>query len=587
MFKEAIDHRPKNNFAYTYSEDKMHIRLRTKKKDIKSVNLIFGDPYDFVNGKWMYLKSEMKMSGFDELFDYWFIEVTPEFKRLRYGFEISDGLETTYYTEKGFYPEPISEIGYYFCFPFLNKIDIFVAPEWVKDTVWYQIFPERFANGNEDINPPNTLAWGSTNPTPENFFGGDFEGVINHIDHLVELGITGIYFTPIFKAYSNHKYDTIDYMEIDPQFGDKETFKRLVETCHQHGIKVMLDAVFNHSGYYFPQFQDVLENGENSVYKDWFHLREFPIQIEPKPNYDTFAFTPLMPKLNTENQEVKDYLLEVGRYWVREFNIDGWRLDVANEVDHQFWREFRQEVKAINPDVYILGEIWHDSMPWLQGDQFDAVMNYPFTTGAVKYFAEDTIQATEFTNMISKVQHMYPNNVNEVAFNLLDSHDTPRILTVCGGNKEKLKLLYVFQMSFTGSPCIYYGDEVGMTGDHDPGCRKCMVWDKNEQDHELFNHLKKLIRLRKEHQAFKENDIRFIEANDETNHIIYSKAAGNEEFIFILNNSADKLEVSVPVNGKDYTDIWTGKTYTNEATKIHLTLNSYGFSILCVSNHCG
>ncbi|SFA79227.1 MULTISPECIES: glycoside hydrolase family 13 protein [unclassified Bacillus (in: firmicutes)] len=579
MLKEAVYHRPKNNYAYAYNETELHIRLRTKRNDVDSVQLVYGDPYEHTESGWVTKQTTMKISGSDDLFDYWFVSVAPEFKRLRYGFILTSGDETIVYTEKGFYEEvPNNDTAYFFCFPFLNKIDVFQAPEWAKETVWYQIFPERFANGNPDLNPPGTLAWGEEEPTPHNFFGGDFEGVIKHIDHLVELGISGIYFTPIFKAFSNHKYDTIDYMEIDPQFGDKETFKRLVEVCHANGIKVMLDAVFNHSGYFFPQFQDVLEKGEASIYKDWFYLREFPIVTEPKPNYDTFAFTQFMPKLNTENQEVKDYLLEVGRYWVREFDIDGWRLDVANEVDHQFWREFRLAVKGIRPDVYILGEIWHDSMPWLQGDQFDAVMNYPFTTGALNFIAKDQIKAKEFSNIISNVQHSYPNNVNEVAFNLLDSHDTPRILTQCGGNIDKLKLLYIFQLSFTGSPCIYYGDEVGMTGEQDPGCRKCMVWDTEKQNRDLFNHLKKLISLRKEHQAFRNNDITFIETNDATNHVIYSKTDGSSEYIFILNNSVDSVNVVIPesLSVSNALDLWTNETIETD----EILIDGFGFKIL-------
>ncbi|TWD94527.1 alpha amylase catalytic subunit [Neobacillus bataviensis] len=315
----------------------------------------------------------------------------------------------------------------------------------------------RFANGNPKLNPEGTLTWGSQNPEPDTFFGGDLEGIIENINHLVKLGVTGIYFTPIFKAVTNHKYDTIDYMEIDPHFGDKFTFKELVEVCHKNGIRVMLDAVFNHSGFYFNAFQDVLEKQEKSNYKDWFHLREFPVQAFPEPNYDTFAFTHMMPKLNTEHPEVKEYLLHVAKYWIEEFDIDGWRLDVANEVDHEFWRAFRKTVKAIKPDAYILGEIWHDSMPWLQGYQFDAVMNYPFTNTSLDFFAKDKINAEEFAQQLTKVLTSYPKNVNEVAFNLLGSHDTPRVLTVCDENIDKLKLLFLFQLSFIGTPCIYYG----------------------------------------------------------------------------------------------------------------------------------
>ncbi|UPM53093.1 glycoside hydrolase family 13 protein [Gottfriedia acidiceleris] len=581
MLKESIYHRPKNNYAYAYNNETLHIRLRTKKNDITSVNLIHGDPYDWKDGAWVINKTEMKKSGSTELFDYWFIEIKPPFRRLRYGFEISSLDETITYTERGFYEEiPTDDTAYYFCFPFLNEIDVFKAPSWAKETVWYQIFPERFANGDPSINPDGVLAWESEEPSTNNFFGGDFEGVIHHLDHLVELGINGIYFTPIFKAFSNHKYDTIDYMEIDSQFGTKETFKRLVDECHKRNIKVMLDAVFNHSGYFFEPFQDVLKNQDKSKYKDWFHLKEFPIVTDPLPNYDAFAFVPSMPKLNTEHPEVKSYLLKVGKYWAKEFKIDGWRLDVANEVDHAFWREFRKEIKAINPELYILGEIWHDSMSWLLGDQFDAVMNYPFTNGALDFFAKDKINAEKFTNIISEVLHSYPQNINEVAFNLLGSHDTSRVLTVCNENIDKLKLLYTFQLSFPGAPCIYYGDEIGMTGKQDPDCRKCMIWDEERQDRKLFNYIRTLIKLRKKYNAIGSvGSFNFIEVNNDKNVIVYSKIFNNDTFIFILSNNPKKITVKTP-------DLLVGKTIINvltnkkESYNTEFTLNSFGIKIL-------
>ncbi|CAG9623433.1 alpha-glycosidase [Sutcliffiella rhizosphaerae] len=583
MIKEAIYHRPKNNFAYAYNETTLHIRLQTKKNDIESVNLIYGDPYIWEENAWVSEKKEMSKTGSDQLYDYWLAEVSPEFRRLRYGFLLASGEEKLVYNEKGFFDEEPKDSGFYFCFPYLNKADVFKAPAWVKDTIWYQIFPERFANGNPLNDPKGTLPWGSAEPSTTNFFGGDFEGVIENIDHLVELGITGIYFTPIFKAHSNHKYDTIDYMEIDPQFGTKETFKKLVEVCHEHGIKIMLDAVFNHSGYYWEPFQDVLKNGINSKYKDWFHIWDFPVQTEPKPNYDAFAFVSSMPKLNTEHPDVKNYLLEVGRYWVKEFDIDGWRLDVANEVDHQFWREFRQAVKSEKEDVYILGEIWHDSMPWLQGDQFDAVMNYPFTTATLDYLAKDKTTAEDFANSISKVMHSYPDNVNEVAFNLLGSHDTPRILTICGEDKNKLKLLFLFQLSFVGAPCIYYGDEISLTGEQDPGCRKCMEWDKEKQDVDMFEFVKKLTTLRKAFPVFgNHGQLRFIEANNETNHLIYEKHSGEETILFIINNSKEELVVTLPdyTKGKVLTDLWNDSEFAANADTLQAKLPPFGFQIL-------
>ncbi len=582
--REAIYHRPKNNFAYAYDTKTLHVRLRTKKNDIENVTLIHGDPYIWKEGVWQYETSTMNKIATTELFDYWFVAIQPDFRRLRYGFEVKSNEEIIVYTEKGFFDEIITKDNApYFCFPYLNAEDVFNPPAWVRDTVWYQIFPERFGSGDPSINPKSALPWGSEEPTPTNFFGGDFEGVIQNIDYLVQLGITGIYFTPIFKATTNHKYDTVDYMEIDPQFGDKETFKRLVQVCHENGIKVMLDAVFNHSGFYFAQFQDVLERGESSKYKDWFYIWDFPVQTEPVPNYDTFAFTHMMPKLNTSHPEVREYLLEVGRYWVREFDIDGWRLDVANEVGHDFWRAFRKEVKAIKSDVYILGEIWHDSMPWLQGDQFDAVMNYPYSNAAIQFFAQDTIQAEEFANKTTEALLMYPENATEVAFNLLGSHDTPRILTVCKDNKEKVKQLFTFLFSSPGTPCIYYGDEISMSGEMDPGCRKCMIWDEEEQDKDMFHFVAQLIRLRKENSAFSNyGTFQFVTASNETNHVMYTKTFEEQTVLFVFNNSDKEITVDVPFNlkGKKITNLLTGEEVSYGVEHVDLVLAAHGFVVL-------
>ncbi|HEY2421111.1 MAG TPA: alpha-glycosidase [Neobacillus sp.] len=584
MLKEAIYHRPKDNYAYACANGELHIFIRTKKDDMKEVTLIHGDPYNWSNKQWQTTTATMTKSGTDQFFDYWFANVAPPFKRLRYGFILNDGIESTCLTEKGYYSEPpLDDTGYYFCFPFINNADIFKAPNWVKNTVWYQIFPERFANGNKDNNPDGTLPWASTDPTPTNFFGGDLEGVIQHINYLKELGISGIYFTPIFRAYSNHKYDTIDYMEIDPQFGSKETFKELIKVCHENGIKVMLDAVFNHSGFYFPQFQDVLKLGENSRYKNWFHTHEFPLVTEPLPNYDTFAFTPFMPKLNTENPEVKEYLLEVGRYWVREFNIDGWRLDVANEVDHAFWRDFRREVKAIKPELYILGEIWHDSMPWLRGDQFDAVMNYPFTTNILNLFAKQTITVKEFVEQMTNVIHMYPQNVNEVAFNLIGSHDTPRILTECGEDIERLKQVYTLLLTYIGTPCIYYGDEVGMTGVQDPGCRKCMEWDQAKQNQELFGHVQKLIQLRGQYPLLaNEGRFSFISPEYHDTCLAYTKSDGAKRTLVILNTSNEAVEYLLPfdLSGKNVKNLWDETEIDSSGAELLIPLQGNGFAIL-------
>ncbi|ADC48537.1 maltogenic amylase catalytic region [Alkalihalophilus pseudofirmus OF4] len=554
MQKEAIYHRPKNEFAYAYNEKDLHIRLKTKKDDVEDVELLYGDPYEWDNeAGWLFQAEKMMKTGSDELFDYWFKEVSLPFRRLRYGFRLHSKNECLTYTERGFYEDSPADAGFYFCFPFLNEVDVFAPPEWVKDTVWYQIFPERFANGDKSLNPDGTLPWGSTSPTPTNFFGGDLVGIENHLDYLSQLGISGIYLTPIFKAHSNHKYDTIDYMEIDPQFGTKDTFKHFVKACHARGIRVMLDAVFNHSGYYFEPFQDVLKNGKDSNYREWFHIHEFPItKIEEadgdvRPNYDAFAFVPTMPKLNTEHPEVKEYLLNVAAYWIREFDIDGWRLDVANEIDHSFWREFRKVVKDIKPDAYILGEIWHDSMPWLLGDQFDAVMNYPVTNAIIDFAGKHSINNKAFIEQLTKLLHMYPRSVQEVAFNLLGSHDTPRILTLSANDEDLVKLQLLLQFSLPGTPCIYYGDEIGMTGGADPGCRECMVWDEEKQNQPLFKYVQQLIQLRTQSEAFgTRGDLTFVSTNLTSPLLSYIKVTKNEQLLFIINAERECHEFELP-----------------------------------------
>jgi glycosidase len=590
MFKEAVYHRPRGSYAYAYDEKTIHIRLRTKKSDVEKVLLIIGDPYDFdKDRKWMAEKQEMNKIGSDELFDYWLAAVCPHHRRLRYGFELHGDGESLVFTEKGFYESaPLDDIVYYFCFPFIHKNDLLKTPSWVKDTIWYQIFPERFANGDPSNDPEGAVPWNSEEPKVDNFFGGDFQGIIDHLDYLKELGINGIYFNPIFIAPTNHKYDTKDYKEIDPQFGDKDSLKTLIKECHDRGIKVMLDAVFNHCGYEFPPFQDVLEKGEKSKYKDWFHLHGFPLKTKPIPNYDTFAYEHTMPKLNTAHPEAKKYFLEVGTYWVKEFDIDGWRLDVANEVDHHFWKEFRHAVKSIKEDVYILGEIWHDSLPWLEGDQFDAVMNYPFTTGANNFFLKDMTDTAQFKNTMQTVLNMYPQQVTEVSFNLLGSHDTPRILTIADGNLEKVKQALAFQFSFPGSPCIYYGDEIGMAGDNDPGCRACMIWDEEKQDQDMLGHVKKLISLRRSLPVMRnEGNFRILEASSDDQPLIYTRENNEQKLICVMSHKDRETHVDLPpeleLSGKKIKDIWTDETMTFQENNLQLTLPPYGFKFMLLT----
>lgn len=576
MLKEAIYHRPKNNWSYAYDRSTVHVRIRTKRGDVRQVELLHADKYEWlIRG---YETTPMFVFARDELFDYWQAAIRPPYSRLKYGFLLQDGIETLWLNEQGFHAAEPADPFLYFEYPFLHAVDVFEPPNWVKDAVFYQIFPERFANGDPSNDPDGVLPWGGE-PTPTNFFGGDLQGVIDRLDHLERLGVTAIYFNPVFEATTNHKYDTQDYLKVDPHFGTNETLKQLIEACRARGIRVLLDAVFNHSGRAFPPFADVLEHGADSPYADWFRVREFPLTTKDGiPTFDTFAFTDMMPKLNTENPDVQAYLLKVARYWIEEIGIDGWRLDVANEVDHRFWRKFRDVVKAAKPDAYILGEVWHDSQPWLGGDQFDAVMNYPLTEAILDYAVRDARDGRQFADRLGYLLAAYPQQATEVAFNLLGSHDTARLLTLCQGDKRRMRLASVIQFTMPGAPCLYYGDEIGMDGGQDPGCRKCMEWDEARQDKPLFDFFAGLTRLRRAHKALRDVGMEVLAAEPGSAALAYKKEADGERFVIALNAGPTEANLSVSAAGI-WTNAFTGDIVRAEEGKISLSLPAFGFAI--------
>lgn len=559
MEKAALYHRPESEYAYLYDKETMHIRLRTKRDDVSSVKLISGDPYLIHETTWYNESEKMAIIAQTEEYDYWFIEKTADFKRLQYAFELRDDChnEEVFYGDRGIFElndTTRMKAENYFRLPYFHDIDRVKTPEWVKETVWYQIFPERFANGDKSNDPEKVLPWGSKLPGRDDFFGGDLQGVIDNLDHLVDLGINGIYFCPIFKASSNHKYDTIDYFEIDPEFGTKELFKELVEKAHAKGIRIMLDAVFNHMGYYSKEWLDVVEKGEKSRYKDWFHINSYPVEYGKNGNfegattvsYDTFAFTPRMPKLNTANPEVREYLLKIATFWIEEFDIDAWRLDVANEVDHHFWKSFYEATTSIKKDFYILGEIWHSSQSWLNGDEFHAVMNYAYTETIINYFVKKEISSTKLASGLYDQLMLYREQTNQVMFNCLDSHDTTRLLTLCQGDKTLAKMTLAFTFLQQGSPCIYYGTEYAMEGENDPDCRRCMVWKEEEQDQDFYNFVKHLINVRHEEQALLSyGTLEFHILNNEQHVVGFKRVSENEELIAIFNNGVDDIEECV------------------------------------------
>jgi cyclomaltodextrinase len=437
------------------------------------------------------------------------------------------------------------------------------TPDWVKDAIFYQIFPDRFAKSDAVPKPCRLQPW-EASPTRHGYKGGDLLGVVEHLDYLQDLGVNAIYFNPIFQSTANHRYHTYDYYRVDPLLGGNAALDTLLDEAHRRGMFVVLDGVFNHASRGFFQFNDILENGPESPYLDWFIIKRFPLNAyadNGSPDYEAWWNLPALPKFNIGNPSVRDFLWDVAEHWVQK-GIDGWRLDVPEEIkDEAFWTEFRRRVKRANPDAYVVGEVWHEASIWLRGDRFDAVMNYPFSRSCLGFFGGPTLDvrakpggyalspmdAATFAQEVERQLSMYDWEVGQSQLNLLSSHDTPRFLTMIGGHTERLQLAILFQMTTVGAPCIYYGDEIGMTGGPDPDCRRAMPWDEKKWDTALLDYVKSCTALRRAHPALRRGAFRTLYARDGA--YSYGRRLHDQTVIVVINNSGTALAAPIPVTG--------------------------------------
>ncbi len=541
MEKLALLHRAKSEYAYAYDKDTLHILIRTAKNDFKQVNLIYGDPFEWHKNEhnkfdWSHRVEPMVKRYQTSLFDYYFIAIKQEQKRVKYAFVLYDDDGIHLYgtrniirirNESDLYRQ--YDLSDYFNFPFIHEIDMHQTPTWVKDIVWYQIFPDRFYGKDNQ----SKLKWGNLPVKNNEFYGGNLQGIIEKLPYLHELGITGIYFTPIFESPSAHKYDTTNYYKIDPQFGTEEDLKQLVKKAHNLNIKVMLDGVFNHTGIEHEFFQDVLKHGKSSKYYNCFYIDQYPIDTTKKHtklDYKAFAFAPAMPKWRTEDPYASEYLLGCIKYWIETCDIDGWRLDVSNEISHDFLRKIKKAARSVKKEVFILGENLDDSTPWLQGDQLDAVMNYDFSYPTWQFF-EGHLSLSAFQDTIEAYLAKTPKNIMPNMFNLVGCHDTIRIKHRLNEDTRRVKLIYLWMFTSAGNPNIYYGDEIGMTGAQDPDNRRCMIWDESKHDFDLKHFIQKLIKLRIQYPVLLSTDYNFMSSEV----LAFTKSDDKDDILVIIN----------------------------------------------------
>lgn len=561
--------------------------------------------------------------------------------------------------------------------------DTLNVPAWAKQAIWYQIFPERFRNGDTSNDPkgedlegswPHQVAngwqvskwtgdWYEKQPwekedgkdfyfhVQQRRYGGDLQGIIDKLDYIKNLGVNALYLNPVFESPSLHKYDATFYHHIDNNFGPdpqgdqalwaKENpaepqtwqwtsadklFLKLLKEAHRRGIRVIIDGVFNHVGMTFWAFKDVEKNQQTSAFKDWFKIKRWDNPSTPKNEFEYEGWNGVreLPEIKKDSGKIgvgpRDHIHAIVRRWMDpngdgnpEDGIDGWRLDVAEKVPISFWKEFRQWVRAINPEAYIVGEVWWEdwenekmfnAAPWLQGDVFDAVMNYRWAREAFRYFAGDKtkISAAEFTKRLRSLLRDYPLDVNYVLLNLYSSHDTDRLgshiincdllydkrvglsdnkeYQIRKPNEDELKtqrLMVLFQMTYLGAPMIYYGEEAGMWGGDDPDCRKPMLWsdlqyeherhhpygkprpnDENKFNSELFQWYAQLSHIRASHPVLQTGACEFLLTDDKKDVLAYLRSEGQSQVLVVLNNSHTSQELTLRVPASIKTQQWKG-----------------------------
>jgi cyclomaltodextrinase / maltogenic alpha-amylase / neopullulanase len=470
------------------------------------------------------------------------------------------------------------------------------TPDWVRDAIFYQIFPDRCAMSDRVAKPGPLEPW-DTPPTIHGFKGGDLAGITERLAYLQELGVNALYLTPIFQSASNHRYHTYDYLSVDPLLGGDEALRELLDEAHGRGMHVVLDGVFNHTGRGFWAFHHVLENGSASPYVDWFHWNPaaldgrmpfrpypWPSEVDHAPNepgaestddyqgdeslrrlgYRAWWGLPALPKLNTSNPGVREHLLTVAEHWLR-FGIDGWRLDVPTEIrDEAFWREFRARCRAVNPDAYIVGEIWHEAPEWVAGDRFDALMNYPLAEAILGFAAqghlnEPVVRAhheyggrvhrrdgAAFGTELERLMRLYERPVTEVQLNLLGSHDSPRFRTMASGDRDAYHLAVLLQATLPGAPCTYYGDEIGLLGETDPDCRRSFPWDPGRWDEDGLAWTRMAYAARRALPALRRGSFAVVGATADA--LTYVRACANEaagDPVLVAVNAGDEA-IDVP-----------------------------------------
>lgn len=527
----AIYHRAESNYCFALDGKTVVLRIRFSKEDVPDrVSVLYNNKYDIARHQY---RQQLHHLCDDSWYSYYSTVLHLKDSRLAYVFEICHDNKVQYFCEYGITEQYDFNVAYLnsFQYAYINANDITQNVPWLNNAVFYQVFPDRFYKASQKDEGYINSRWGQL-PDPKSFYGGDLDGITSKLDYIKSLNVNALYLTPVFCGISNHKYDIYDYYNVDPMFGGNQALKRLVEGCHKRGIRVVLDAVFNHISDRSAQFQDVLKRGKQSPYFNWFVIEGDKIN-EQRDNYCQFASCPYMPKLDTSVREVQQYFIDVATYWIKKYDIDGWRLDVSDEVSHDFWRMMRKAVRRVKSDAVLIGENWHNSESYLNGDQFDSIMNYAFTKQMIDYFVREKIDEVQLALQLNGLLMRYTDTTNNMMFNLLDCHDTDRFYSLVKCDKDKYLCALAMSVFMPGSCNIYYGDEIMTEGGYDPDNRRTFDWNRlNDCEVKQFvQQLTSLLAL-KQQPALQRGDVKI----------------SGEKGVFVIKRSCDVQTIRLTVS---------------------------------------
>ncbi|MCP0887586.1 glycoside hydrolase family 13 protein [Ligilactobacillus sp. WILCCON 0076] len=564
----AIYHHPNSEMAYALNQKEFTIILHLKHNDAAHVELLYGDPYSRKLNEhneviWQYETKEMTRDIRGVISDYWQVTIPiTKSRHLEYVFRIFDkeNEQLLYDARKIvlFTEEAFREVQG-FRTPYLDTKEVASLPSWVKQTIWYQIMPDRFANGNPANDKPGTLAWNSEEPSATNFFGGDLQGIIDHLDYLQDMGINGLDLTPIFTAYSNHKYDSADFWNVDPSFGDKEVLKKLVNTAHNRGMHVMLEGTFDHISDFCLQWQDVRKSGSKSHFANWFKIQKFPVRYTlsadpnyaPDANYEMFANDPHLPKLNLHSIDVQDYICKVLTYWIQLLDIDAWKISTADEFPSEFRNYLHEKIRQIKPDFYLVGENKDTNLNLMEDTLFNGSVNYPLSNTIKDYFLNKKTTVGSLIETVNTQMLRYCKQKNQGMLLTLDTPQTPRILSECKDDKKLMRAMIAYLFMQTGSPVLLYGTELGLKGENIPANRACMQWNVKEQDKTMLRFLQILIEFRKKYSDLL-NDGRYEwgQYSSKYDYFSFTRSLGGKRIFALFNLGYSSIKFVLPQKAK-------------------------------------